>query len=137
MWIKNSRHNQTLRSRRLIRSQKRLQPVQQILCVAISTTEISAVWDIYFTESNRHVAGKLYHTTVNGKTSDVLLEDHIVAPLEKQYLANGQYEELIRMETNDFKNKMNSYGKEKLSSKYSPEIAACAIYYQNLFGIEL
>lgn len=56
---------------------------------------------------------------------------------EKQYLANRQYEELIYMEVNDFKKKMDSYGKEKLGFKYSPEIAACAIYYQDLFGIKL
>ena len=57
--------------------------------------------------------------------------------LESQYLANKQYKELIMLEVEDFTSKQDSYGRENLGTKYSPEIAACAIYYQDLFGITL
>ena len=56
---------------------------------------------------------------------------------ESQYLANKQYKDLIMLEVEDFTSKQDSYGRENLGTKYSPEIAACAIYYQNLFGITL
>ena len=54
---------------------------------------------------------------------------------EKEYLANGQYQELLFFETNDMKAKLDSYEKTKLSTKYSAEIVACLGYYESLFGI--
>lgn len=41
------------------------------------------------------------------------------------------------MEVNDLKNKKDSYKKQTLGSKYSPEIAACVIHYQELFGVKI
>lgn len=58
----------------------------------ISCTELVCVdEDIYFTESDRHTVGKLYHTTVNGETPDVLLEDSIVAPFNLYPIGDALY----------------------------------------------
>ncbi len=56
---------------------------------------------------------------------------------EEQYLKDKDYVKLIQMEVNDLKNKKDSYKKQTLGSKYSPEIAACVIHYQELFGVKI